>query len=248
MVTVQVKNIEGKTVLPVAGSSRSAGYDLIAIDEPTVIGVVGMEQEIDGNKILLYQSIDYLEYHTALYISPQWPSPTAHDPGFYHTELYPRSSVRKYNLVLANSIGLVDNDYRGEIIICFKYLWQPEDFVLTSENRLLAGLNWTKVYRKGDKIGQLVASKTNPIQFVLVSELDATERGTGGFGSTDTITITREKLHTLPTTPETTEKDVQRLDQEHKTAFSPIVERYQKAGGVPVKRRYSDEIKERDGE
>jgi dUTPase len=273
MVTIQVKNIEGKTVLPVAGSKRAAGYDLIAIDEPIIEGV-GVAK--DGTALLprhnltedaLYRSIDFLEYHTALYISPQ-PDPTTDDPRYYHTDLNPRSSVRKYNLVLANGVGLVDNDYRGEIILCFKYLWQPIDLTLEFRQvpidsevldgtkaftweptgKLVGHVNPEKIYKKGDKIGQLVASKTNPIEFVLVSELDATERGAGGFGSTDTnptiIPIRKPSSgHQYPQS--VMDKEVEKYKADHPEAFGTIAERYQKTGGVPVKKRYSEEMKEK---
>ena len=241
MVTIHVLNIDGKATLPVRGDgkseSRAAGYDVVAIDEPKIVGVIGREIELsDGVKIPLYKSIDYLEYHTALKISPL---PNSYGD-YHHVDLHPRSSVRKYNLVLANSVGLIDNDYRGEILVSFKYLFQPEDFVIEFEEvmyadeiavayvkpkGILGGINLTKIYRKGDKIGQLVAEKTNPVNYTFVSELDATVRGEGGHGSTD-----------MPKTGVTN------------TFGSSIVERYQKVGGIPTRKKYSDEMKERERE
>jgi len=247
MVTIQVKNIEGRSTLPIAGSIRAAGYDVIAVDDPIIVGE-SITQE--GNTHPLYKNIDYIEYHTALHISPlDGLNFTHRSRESYHTLIHPRSSVRKYNLVLANSIGLIDNDYRGEIILCFKYIWQPEDFIVESVNKkqegelddrweftgkLLGKLNREKIYKKGDKIGQLVAEMTNPTEFYFVSELDATTRGEGGFGSTDknsgTQTIAVRK------TDEPNQKEV----------VGTIVERYQKSGGIPIKKKYGDEIKERE--
>lgn len=230
MVTIQVKNIDGKGTLPVRGSEIAAGYDVMAVDDPVVVGVVAREDEVNGQKIVMYSSIDYLEYHTSIAISPKAP---------IHTLIHPRSSVRKYNLVLANSIGLVDGDYRGELLISFKYIWQPEDLLMESVNmkaegetddkwtftgKIIGGINWTKVYRKGDKIGQLVGEGTNPLNFTFVPELDATARGEGGHGSTD-----------ASTTP-------------HVLSYGKIVDMYKQTGGVPIKKRYSDEIKEREGQ
>lgn len=280
MVTIQVKNIEGKSVLPVAGSKLAAGYDVIAVDDPIVVGD-GVTKE--GDFFPLYKRIDYLEYHTALHISPQASEQfTHHNREFYHTLIHPRSSVRKYNLVLANSIGLVDNDYRGEIILCFKYIWQPEDFVILLNPNMtitdggsidkindttaklkvdiLGKLNREKIYKKGDKIGQLVVSQTNPAEFNFVNELDATVRGEGGFGSTDVKESTAsgelKAFETLINNPvmdniykvvrkaqtTSTEEDKPKT----KEIFGSIAERYQKSGGIPIKKKYTDEIKERD--
>lgn len=233
MITIQVKNIEGKTTLPIAASEFAAGYDIVAVDDPIIVGESIMKEE---EFFPFYKRIDYMEYHTALYISPQ--SLEQNSKEHYHTLLHPRSSVRKYNLLLANSIGLIDNDYRGEIIMCYKYIWQPEDlefemrFLSIKENenvgryqptgKLLGKINREKIYKKGDKIGQLVTDKTNPTKYVLVSELDVTARGEGGFGSTD-------------------------IEKETKNGIgSPLVERYQKSGGVVVREKYSDEIKKRE--
>jgi len=268
MVTIQVKNIEGKTILPVAGSDYAAGYDIVAVDDPII---VGEEVVKEGEFFPFYRRIDYIEYHTALHISPQSPTEYVHhDPDFFHTLLHPRSSVRKYNLVLANSIGLVDNDYRGEIICCFKYIWQPEDFLWGMENTgetieqdgmvgkkmrktILGQINRERIYKKGDKIAQLVAEKTNPMSFLLVNELDATERGAGGFGSTDRPKITEtviavRKQESIPQ-PEVASINVAPTNvapPEPKGSFGDIVERYQKAGGIPIKKKYSDEVKERE--
>ena len=98
----------------------------------------------------------------------------------------PRSSVSKYNLVLANSIGLIDADYRGEVLIRFKYIWQPEDYKLNTYNKLEGTPNLERIYKKGDKICQLKVTKVEHAEFVLVDQLDSTQRGEGGFGSTGT--------------------------------------------------------------
>lgn len=268
MVTIQVKNIEGKSVLPVAGSQLAAGYDIVAVDDPVIVGEAVTKE---GEFFPFWKRIDYIEYHTALFISPQSPTQFAHhNKEDYHTLIHPRSSVRKYNLVLANSIGLVDNDYRGEILCCFKYIWQPEDFIMESVNmkaegelddkwtftgQLLGKLNRERIYKKGDKIAQLVTSLTNPTEYVFVSELDATERGAGGFGSTDApkpkITIS-ETAPVIPKPQNIVVEKPQSTMHPEKAApqgsFGNIVDRYAKAGGIPVRKKYSEEIKERDGQ
>jgi dUTPase len=230
----------------------AAGYDIIAVDDPIIVGEAITKE---GDFTPFYKRIDYIEYHTTLYISPQTIVNTTTFPcnkEVYHTLLHPRSSVRKYNLVLANSIGLVDNDYRGEIIMCFKYVWQPENFVMEYRNDILTGnilgkLDKEKIYKKGDKIGQLVAELTNPMEFKLVSELDITERGEGGFGSSDKkevivdpIKVQSEFKHPEIHSTHNTE--------EHKPSYGVIIDQYTKSGGIPVKKKYTDEIKERNSQ
>ena len=131
MVTIQVLNIEGKSVLPIHGDgtikSLAAGYDVVAIDEPIVVGEIGREITLENGTIVpLYKNINYLEYHTALKVAPQ----DEPNGDYYFLDARARSSVRKYNLLLANSVGTIDNDYRGEILVSFKYVFQPEDFVI----------------------------------------------------------------------------------------------------------------------
>lgn len=79
----------------------------------------------------------------------------------------PRSSVWKSGMVLANCQGTIDEDYCGEVAAIFY------DLLPDMPN-----------YEVGDKIGQIKIGATFPIEFVEVSNLDSTERGDGGFGST----------------------------------------------------------------
>ena len=81
--------------------------------------------------------------------------------------LCPRSSIYKYQLQMANGIGVIDEGYHGELIFKFRIV-QP---------------HFTR-YKPGDKIGQLVVVKRPEIDFVLVGELGESDRGEGGFGST----------------------------------------------------------------
>lgn len=82
-------------------------------------------------------------------------------------DIRPRSSVYKTGMVLANTIGTVDESYRGEIC-CIFYHVMPD----------------MPKYEVGDKIAQLKLGFTLPIEFKEVTELTKTERGDGGFGST----------------------------------------------------------------
>ena len=168
--------------IPSTGTPQSSGYDVVVLEEPKIVGVKDIHREE------YWTSIDYIEYHTGLSIAPQ----TDNYGHNYHTLIFPRSSIREYNLVLANSIALIDNDYRGEIILCFKYIFQPEDlhpFTAPLNSSIPYGIvrgeiNKKKIYNKGDKIGQLVTEITNNIDWVVVADLSITDRGSGGFGST----------------------------------------------------------------
>lgn len=79
--------------------------------------------------------------------------------------------------MLANSIGLIDAGYRGNIIAAFKYFKQPRD---------CDGVMYE--IAQGSKVVQICSPLLTPIRVVVVDELSSTSRGSGGFGSTDTTT------------------------------------------------------------
>ena len=81
--------------------------------------------------------------------------------------LYPRSSIIKTPLRLANSVGIIDAGYRGDIIACVDNI-KSESYTIN----------------KGDRLFQICAGNLEPIQFQLVNDLSNTQRGSGGFGST----------------------------------------------------------------
>jgi dUTP pyrophosphatase len=80
--------------------------------------------------------------------------------------LFPRSSVYKTGQSLTNCVGVIDSGYRGEIMM--KFTLSP----------------YAKEYEIGDRVGQLIIMPYPPIEFELVEELTATERGLEGYGST----------------------------------------------------------------
>ena len=85
--------------------------------------------------------------------------------------LLPRSSICKYDLRLSNSVGLLDSQYRGEV-----------KFVFTMNTPVTENF---RMYKIGDRIGQLMIIPYPQIEFEEVEELSETERGIGGFGSTN---------------------------------------------------------------
>ena len=83
-------------------------------------------------------------------------------------QIRPRSGLAvKHGLTCLNSPGTIDSDYRGEIKV------------------LLINLsNQDQAINNGDRIAQLVISKVDKAELILVNELNVTERGAGGFGHT----------------------------------------------------------------
>lgn len=208
--------------LPKKGTDRATGYDVIATSEPEIVG------ETQDN--ITYTRIDYIQYKTNIKLAVQKERQYS---GFGYTDFdydilaFPRSSVSKYNLLLANSIGLIDADYRGEVLLRFKYIWQPEDFKINKDSLLEGIVNNNKIYKKGDKICQLKVTRVEDVEFILVNELDSTTRGEGGFGSTDVKK--GEKA------------DIAQIQMSKMEAL------YNSLGGIPTpNKKYSQLVSERD--
>jgi dUTPase len=206
--------------LPKKGTDRATGFDVIVTSDPEIVG------ELYENGA--YKRVDYIQYKTNLKLAVQKERVFSN---FGYTDLdydilaFPRSSISKYNLVLANCIGLIDADYRGEVLLRFKYQWQPEDYKIRTDNLLEGRVNFTKLYNKGDKVCQLKVTKLENVEFVLVDELDSTTRGEGGFGSTDN---------------KSTENTKQQMQN--------IADLYEKISGntTTPSKKYIDAIKERE--
>ena len=96
-------------------------------------------------------------YHTGLAVEI---------PPGYVGLLFPRSSIYKTGQTLTNCVGVIDSGYRGEIMMKFSL----------SSNR--------NEYQIGDRVGQLIILPYPEIDFVEVTDLNDSERGTDGYGST----------------------------------------------------------------
>jgi dUTP pyrophosphatase len=88
-------------------------------------------------------------------------------PEGYIGLLFPRSSISNTNFILANSVGVIDSSFRGEITFRFRKLH-----------------NFQETYYSGSRIGQILIIPHPEVEFVESEELSETNRGTGGFGST----------------------------------------------------------------
>ena len=92
-------------------------------------------------------------------------------PKGYKGIIVPRSNLTKFRWILNNSYGVIDSDYRGE--------WMAI-FTLIDNN----DVNDTFPYGIGDRVAQIYFEEVLPVSFDVVPELEQSERGEGGFGST----------------------------------------------------------------
>ncbi len=142
---VRIKKLNEKAVIPTYGSPFSAGADLYACEENTV--------SIAPHETVLV--------HTGL--SFEIPEGFA---GFIHA----RSGLAtKKGLAPANKVGVIDADYRGEVMVS-----------------LHNHTNTPQTVEPGERVAQMVIAPFLKADFELSEELSDTERGEGGFGSTGT--------------------------------------------------------------
>lgn len=143
------------------------------------IDIKAINIEIKGEKVNnLYSSIDYIEYDTGIFLDTL----KRNSEELIYTLVYPRSSISNKNLLLCNSVGIIDPNYRDSIKLRFKYIYQPKD-IDTFGSSFLIRVDENKIYKIGDKIGQLVFSNTINFKLEYVPELMPSDRS-GGFGST----------------------------------------------------------------
>lgn len=159
---VNVKKLDSNAVLPTYAKHGDAGMDLTATSK---------SYDEHGNVV----------YGTSL----AFEIPTG-----YVGLLFPRSSNTKKDLILGNSVGVIDSGYRGEVVFKFKTIDTQylQDGKLTFLKR-----DFMKEYNVGDRIGQIIIMPYPQIEFNLVDELSTTDRGVGGFGSTDPVTAAIEE-------------------------------------------------------
>ena len=89
-------------------------------------------------------------------------------PKGYKGIIVPRSNLTKFKWVVNNSFGVIDSDYRGEWMVIYTSLDPDHEFP----------------YNVGDRVAQIYFEEVLPLSFEIVSSLEESERGEGGFGST----------------------------------------------------------------
>jgi dUTP pyrophosphatase len=92
-------------------------------------------------------------------------------PKGYKGIIVPRSNLTKFNWVLNNSYGVIDSDYRGEWMCIFTPIQ-------------IGSIVPDFPYNVGDRVAQIYFEEVLPISFDVVPELESSDRGEGGFGST----------------------------------------------------------------
>lgn len=140
---IKIKKLTDTAVIPTRGTAQSAGMDLYA----DILSPI----EIKPGEIV--------KFHTGIAIQLEEGTVGL---------VFARSSLgTKHGIVPANCVGVIDSDYRGEIIIS-----------------LINNYNESYTVTPGDRIAQIVIVNALFPKVEVCNELDDSERGTGGFGST----------------------------------------------------------------
>lgn len=151
---IKVKKLFEDVELPQAATAGATAFDLRCY--------LYDEESNEKVKKIIVQPNQEAKIHTGLAL--QLPAGTA-------LLLLPRSSMGiKKNLILENTVGLIDSDYRGE---CLIFVRNIGDFPVEIEN--------------GERLVQGLLVPYFKHSFIEVNELDETERGVGGIGSTGRV-------------------------------------------------------------
>jgi dUTP pyrophosphatase len=140
---IKIKKLTETATIPTCGTAESAGYDLYG----------------DNNDVIQIAPHSTIKIPTGIAMAI---------PNGYFGAVYARSGLAtKKGLRPSNCVGILDADYRGNVIVA-----------LHNDTDELMEVN------PHERIAQLIIQKFEPIVFNEVEELDETERGVGGFGST----------------------------------------------------------------
>ena len=134
--------LNGNATLPKKAHPSDAGYDLVATGRTRIGNILTYETDI---------AVEIPKGHVGL--------------------LFPRSSVYKYDLELCNSVGVIDENFRGTIKAKFREI-PTKDLIAKP-----------KIYDIGDCVCQLVIVPIYSEELEVVDSLDKSYRGSDGFGS-----------------------------------------------------------------
>lgn len=136
---IKYKILREGAKLPTKGTEGSGAYDLTALNKVSTCFMHTSSVSTYGTGLAVEIPKDYVGL------------------------IIERSSLHKENFTLANTVGVIDSDYRGEVLV-----------------KLKGPSNITK---EGDRVAQLLVIKAEELEFTEVKELSSTDRS-GGFGST----------------------------------------------------------------
>lgn len=145
---VRIKKLDENAVVPTRAHKTDAGYDLVATSK---------SYDNDGNVV----------YGTGLAFEI---------PQGYVGLVFPRSSNAKKDLILSNSVGVIDSGYRGEVLFKFKKFYPYVEQVGFVHNT-------SSEYNIGDRIGQIIIMPYPEIEYIESDELSDSDRAKGGYGS-----------------------------------------------------------------
>ena len=140
---IRFKKVHENAKEPVRGSEWAAGWDLSAC----------ATDWDDVNKVLVY--------HTGIAVEI---------PRGYVGMLFPRSSIYKKTLTQTNCVGVIDADYRGEVLVKFALRYHSE-------------IETPRLYGLGERIVQLVIVPVPEVAWMEADTLSETVRGENGYGS-----------------------------------------------------------------
>lgn len=135
---INIKKLHPDAIMPTYGTAGAACFDLYA-----------RHSKSTGNQTIISTGLAF------------------EIPEGHVMMVYSRSGMGiKQGVRLANCVGVIDSDYRGEVMVALHADRDP----------------WPEV-RHGDRIAQAMIIPVNQVSFEVVEELSSTDRGTGGFGS-----------------------------------------------------------------
>lgn len=142
---IKIKKLVEDAVMPEIKTDGAVGFDLTAVDNYNILPTTVM------SRAAMVRTGIAMEL-----------------PKGYYATLHMRSSTgRDTKMRLANQTGIIDTDYRGEIVLLVENIGK-----------------YAQSISKGQRIAQMIIHKTVPVKFELTEELTVTNRNAQGFGST----------------------------------------------------------------
>lgn len=137
---VKIHRVDSEARMPLRATKTSAGFDIYSVEDVTLMSMIPTLIRTG----LVFELSDN-----------------------YEAQIRSRSGLALKGIVVANSPGTIDSDYRGHVRVLL-INFNKEDYEV----------------KRGDRIAQVVFQKLSDVELVEVSEVDETKRGSGGFGST----------------------------------------------------------------